>query len=383
MTGGDTKSQYFGPIWEKILEELDKVNKKYNVPVKLAIVGFAKSGKSTLFNAIYGEDVQEVGAQTDLTMEDRDARRFGVILTDTRGFGTSLVPLQEIKSKIAEDPPHMIIHCINGMGGISEDDAELYEFCKEAGKHVIVVVTKADVMKEREIAEFRRSVQEKLDSSVDPLFVSAETALNMTILVKKVVSLLPEAARDAFIAKQRVDFQAKRNKSRAAIQTTALAAAGVAVSPIPVSDVLILIPMQAGMVAAIGKLWGYEMSAARVKEIITVAGGGIVLRYAFQVLVKFLPAAGSIIGPVIAYGGTVALGEAALRYFESGMKATPEEIAKVYKQAKEKAEHGFKTSGREDKIEQHKDELEQLRRQLERGGITQEEYERRVEELLG
>lgn len=381
MSRSSSGSQGF-PFWDRILEELDKVTKKYDTPVKLAIVGFAKAGKSTLFNALYGRDVQEVGAQTDLTTKEQEARRFGIIFTDTRGFGTQLVPLQEIMEAIEREDPHLIIHCINGMASISGDDAELYAFCRKTGKRVIVVITKADAMKEREVGQFAQSIAEKIDPSIKPIFISAETGLNLLELTKVIIDLLPEAARDAFIAKQQVDRDAKRRKARAVIHTTSLAAAGVAISPIPVSDVIVLIPMQAVMVVTVGKIYGYDITPARAKEILAVAGGGVVLRYAFQVLVKFIPGVGSILGPAIAYGGTVAIGEAAILYFESGMEATPEEIADVYRQAKEQAEQEFKASDVLNAMKRHEDKLKELKRQLENGEISQSEYEKRVNDLI-
>jgi len=69
-------------------------------------------------------------------------------------------------------------------------------------------------------------------------------------------------------------------------------------------------------------------------------------------------------------------------YFESGKKATPEEIADVYKAAKAKAERRFKASGHEEKLKQHEDSLEQLAQDLESGDITEQEYEERIEKLL-
>lgn len=329
-------------IWQDVVKEIKHVKEKFDLHVKIAIVGFGKAGKSTLFNTIFGQNLQETGAQTDLTRKDREETRFGAIFTDTRGFGTELVPLEEIKRILNEQ--HLIIHCINGMSAISAEDLELYRFCRESSKPVIVVVTKADVMKEREIREYEGSVVQKLGPSSAPIFVSAETGANMNLLVSRIVELLPEAVRHAFTAKQRVNLEIKRDEAKFLVQATAVGGAGVAISPIPFSDIIVLVPMQAGMVVGIAKIYGYEITTERAKEILLVAGGGVVLRYAFQALVKFLPGLGSIIGPAIAYGGTVAIGEAAIHYFESGMKASPDEIAEAYRRAKEIAERDFDES---------------------------------------
>jgi len=69
------------------------------------------------------------------------------------------------------------------MSAIAEQDSQLYRFCTDAGKPVIVAVTKADVMKPKEIEPFRKSLLEKISTSADPIFISAETALNMRILI--------------------------------------------------------------------------------------------------------------------------------------------------------------------------------------------------------
>ncbi|MGO9570459.1 MAG: GTPase [Desulfomonilaceae bacterium] len=337
-------------IWPDITKEITAVKSRFDLQVKIAIVGFGKAGKSTLFNTIFGENIQETGAQTDLTKKERRETRFGAIFTDTRGFGTEVVPLEEIK-RILEDQ-HLILHCINGMSAIAAEDLDLYRFCKSSGKPVIICITKTDVMKDREIREYRASVTQKLSSSADPIFVSAETGSNMELLSSRIVRLLPEAVRNAFIAKQRVSLGLKREDAKILIHATAIGAAGVAISPIPLSDVIVLVPIQAGMVVGIAKIYGYEISTERAKEILFVAGSGVVLRYTFQTLVKFLPGVGSLIGPAIAYGGTVAIGEAAIRYFESGMRASADEIADVYKRAKEIAERDFDRKGIEKSLTQ-------------------------------
>jgi small GTP-binding protein len=359
-------------VWQGIWEEIKNVRSKYDVAVKIAIVGFGKSGKSTLFNTIFGKTLQETGAQTDLTGAEREESLFGTIFTDTRGFGTKRVSVSEIKGLLHDQ--NLIIHCMNGMSAISQDDSDLYQFCRESGKPVIVVVTKADVMKPREIEEFDKSLKDKISACAESIFISAETGFNLRLLIRKIVDLLPDIARDAFIAKQQADFEIKRKKCRALIQGTAIAAAGIAVSPIPVSDVIILVPMQAGMVVSIAKLYGYEITENMAKEILVVAGGGVVLRYAFQVIVKFIPILGSVIGPAIAYGGTVAIGEAGIVYFESGMSASPDEIAAAYRRAKEKAEREFKSNGMDEKMREKEQHLRDLGDKLQAGEIEQEDF---------
>jgi len=374
-------NQVFGSIWEDIRKALDEMNKKFNIPLKIAIIGFGNSGKSTLFNAIFGEELQETGAQTNLTKEDRKEKRFGTIFTDTRGFGTRLVPVDDIKMALKDQ--NLIIHCLNGASAISKEDDDLYNFCKESEKHIIVAVTKVDLLKDREIKEYKESIVHVMSSSINPIFISAEQDTNMVQLVERIVELLPDATRDAFIAKQSVDISLKASRSRKTTHVVAISAAAVAIAPIPVADVAVLIPMQAGLVSRIGKIFGYEITIERAKELLVVAGGGILLRYAYQVLVKFVPVVGSFIGPVIAYGGTVAIGETAIAYFKSGMKISEEEIGEIYQQARRKAKEEFKKGKFSQKMKSKENEIKNIKKRFEKGEITQEQFEQYTKKLMG
>jgi small GTP-binding protein len=317
-------------VLDQLKEIVDRIIKTYGVKPKIAIVGFGKAGKSTLFNKIFGSNIQETGAQTDLTKENKESEKFGIIFTDTTGYGTGTFPtIDKIKKDIEKE--NLIIQCINGVTAISNSDEELYKFVKESGKPIIVAVTKADIMEDREIREYQQSILEKF-GPVDPIFISAKTGKNMSMLIERIVELLPEAEKDAFIANEQADLEIKEKRAREIIYSAATAAAAIAIIPIPVSDVFIITPVQAGMVLTIAGLYGEKITLERAKELLVVVGGGVALRYAYQAIVSFIPVVGQIIGPVIAFGGTVALGEAAIVYFKSGGKATKEEIAEAYKQ---------------------------------------------------
>lgn len=106
-------------------------------------------------------------------------------------------------------------------------------------------------------------------------------------------------------------------------QIFASLAATVALSPIPISDIAVLTPLQILLVVLIGSLSGDELSWANAKKFITGVGGtvgaGILFRLVAQQAAKLLnllaPGAGSAASSAIAYGGTVAIGKAAVRYY--------------------------------------------------------------------
>ena len=267
------------------------------------------------------------------------------------------------------------------MSAISEGDTDLFEYCKETGKHIIAVVNKADVMDKDEIVQYEIGMKEKMGNNIDPIFISAKTGLNMNEVVRKIVDVLPEAKRDAFLAKQQVDAEMKTSRAHKYIQSAAAAAAAIAVSPIPVSDILAIAPIQIGMVIKIGLIFGHQLEKSSAKELIGTVAGGVVFRYAAQVAVKFIPGVGSVVGPVIAYGGTVAIGETAIAYFSSGMTLSEEELEEVYKGAKKDAEKTFKTKKRDAVFKKNEKKIKQLNNDLKNGKINQDEYEKKIRKL--
>jgi uncharacterized protein (DUF697 family) len=91
---------------------------------------------------------------------------------------------------------------------------------------------------------------------------------------------------------------------------------GVAVF-VPGADFPVLTLMQVRMVLRIGAAYGVEMDAERAPEVLAVIGGGLAFRTVARQTLGFVPVAGWLVKGAIAYTGTRALGEAAVRYFEA------------------------------------------------------------------
>lgn len=99
----------------------------------------------------------------------------------------------------------------------------------------------------------------------------------------------------------------------------------VALTPIPVSDIYVLLILQSVMVALVAALSGRDISLESAKEFILGLGGVAALGYGFKLLAqqasKFLnavwPGIGSAVSAGIATGGTAKIGQAAVAYFIS------------------------------------------------------------------
>lgn len=128
----------------------------------------------------------------------------------------------------------------------------------------------------------------------------------------------------------------RRAVAEEAVKSTAFQNAVIGgVVVIPGADMPLMTANQAKMVMQIAAVYGEPLGAERVKEIATVVGGAFVLRTVARQAVAFLPGFGWAIKAGIGYTGTLAIGYAAIEYFESGADVSG--LAAKLKEARDKA----------------------------------------------
>lgn len=111
----------------------------------------------------------------------------------------------------------------------------------------------------------------------------------------------------------------RRPLSMEAVRSTSFQNAGVGlVVFIPGADLPIMTLNQAKMVLQIAAAYGQTLSVERVKELAAVVGGGFACRAVARQLVGVVPALGWAVKAAVGYGGTLAMGHAAVEYFEHG-----------------------------------------------------------------
>jgi uncharacterized protein (DUF697 family) len=86
---------------------------------------------------------------------------------------------------------------------------------------------------------------------------------------------------------------------------------------IPGVDLPVLTLNQARLVLRIALAYGQEIDKDRALELLAVLGVGFGLRTVARELLDVVPVAGWAVKSAVAYAGTKALGEAAVRYFEA------------------------------------------------------------------
>jgi len=79
-------------------------------------------------------------------------------------------------------------------------------------------------------------------------------------------------------------------------------------------------------VLAIGSIYGAEIDRERAIELAGIVAAGFGLRALARYLVRSVPGIGLVVKAASGYTATVAMGMAAMRYFESGAPASTSRV---------------------------------------------------------
>lgn len=130
----------------------------------------------------------------------------------------------------------------------------------------------------------------------------------------------------------------ERERMAADIVTmSSMGAAVVTLAPIPLSDFVVVTPVQASMVMAVGRIYGRELNLSESKHILvelgSVCGVGLLAQKGFATLSKLLlPGLGGVLAGPYAFAVTYAMGRVAMSYFRD-KDATREALKRVYADA--------------------------------------------------
>lgn len=134
----------------------------------------------------------------------------------------------------------------------------------------------------------------------------------------------------------------KRDEAaRDVINMGSYACAVIAVSPVPFSDAVLMLPVQSAMVITIGHIYGRKLTEADAKSLVlelgATAGLGMLARQGIKAI---LPLFGALMTVPAAFAMNWAIGRVAMEYFKNpGMPS--EQLKKVYESAKEEGKGLF------------------------------------------
>jgi uncharacterized protein (DUF697 family) len=116
---------------------------------------------------------------------------------------------------------------------------------------------------------------------------------------------------------------------------------------IPGADMPLMTANQAKMILQMAAAYGQPLGAERIKELAVVVGGGLTMRAVARQVLTLVPGFGWAVKAGIGYTGTLAMGYAAMEYFEEGgdfsglAQRVKEARDKVMEAARERVKRGL------------------------------------------
>lgn len=168
--------------------------------IKVAIIGKPNAGKSSLVNRILGEErviVSDIAGTTRDAIDSYFKNSYGkYIFIDTAGIRRKnkvydeLEKYSVIKAKAAIDRASVCLLMIDATEGVTEQDEKIAGLAHEAGKGVIIVINKWDLVKKDTytMAEYKKQVYNKLGflTYAPIIFISALTGKRLDNIYEKI-----------------------------------------------------------------------------------------------------------------------------------------------------------------------------------------------------
>lgn len=143
----------------------------------------------------------------------------------------------------------------------------------------------------------------------------------------------------------KVPMKKRDTIARDVVNMCSYATALVAISPLPLTDVVLTLPIQTGMVVTIGHIYGRKVSKASARDLIlelgTTAGVGLLARQGIKALI---PVFGAILTVAPAYAANWAMGRVAMEYFKDP-KLNRDNLKEVFRRAREEGSSLFSKEG--------------------------------------
>ena len=317
------------------LNKFEEEKKKYKRP-NILICGYTGAGKTSIIQAMLGKDLvpdNMIGHDANPMTQDYDRYENSYIgIWDSKGLEPDkgqdefvlrtknhIRKVQENKN--VDEHIHIFWYTISvGVGKVTGTDLKIINsFPKES---TLVIISKIDLDRKNRVVEAIKKELINNGISEDKIILTNdESEKGIEELYYKSLEILPEAYKNAFEEAQRIDIEKavdkvkEKNKAAAGIIGTATVSAGaVAANPIPISDSIIITPIQIGMIAGLSALYGLNKEQLQHQALPLIAR--TVGMITASSLTKLIPGLGNVVNATVSVLITGALGWFVQNQFE-------------------------------------------------------------------
>lgn len=300
--------------------------------LNVMLAGRVGVGKSTLVNAIFGEEIAETGVGPSITQNIHRYARPGmpVSVYDTPGIELGIEAellaktyLTEIKAQMGDEDTriHFCLYCVRARDERFENvEADII---KALAKDVLValVLTQCPTAEDPRVGKFADYLNSQelpvLDGRAFTTLAEEDYVAGVRLapfglaeLVSSIYHQLPEAERHTLASYQRVSLELKVAEARRHVNFSMGTAALIAATPIPLIDSIPLSALQIGMLGQICTIMGFRANPKAVATAFATVLGVASAARTTASFFKIFPGIGRTINATIASTTTKALGEA-------------------------------------------------------------------------
>ncbi len=325
--------QHVGKIQDKIAQKA-LLNKSKQIEadlqrgeVKVVIFGTGSAGKTSLVNALIGEIVGEVnpimGTTTKGETYSLKLRGVGreILIIDTPGIleaGIAGTERGELARQLATEADLLVFTVDNDL---RQSEYEPLKILAEIGKRSLLVFNKTDLYTDEDREIILGRLKERVKPFIPPSDVTAicanpqpvqlptgeiiEPSVEILPLIKRLVAVLRAEGEDLIAdnillqshrlgeeARKIIENQRRRESDKIIDRYQWIGAGVIAVTPVPVVDMLAAAAVNAQMVIEIGRVYNVELDFEQGKELALSLGKTLVslgvVKGAVDILAKAL-----------------------------------------------------------------------------------------------
>ena len=325
--------QHVGKIQDKIAQKA-LLNKSQQIEadlqrgeVKVVIFGTGSAGKTSLVNALIGEIVGEVnpimGTTTKGETYSLKLRGVGreILIIDTPGIleaGIAGTERGELARQLATEADLLVFTVDNDL---RQSEYEPLKTLAEIGKRSLLVFNKTDLYTDEDREIILGRLKERVKPFIPPSDVTAicanpqpvqlptgeiiEPSVEILPLIKRLVAVLRAEGEDLIAdnillqshrlgeeARKIIENQRRRESDKIIDRYQWIGAGVIAVTPVPVVDMLAAAAVNAQMVIEIGRVYNVELDFEQGKELALSLGKTLVslgvVKGAVDILAKAL-----------------------------------------------------------------------------------------------